>query len=513
MSSKEPVNRDRRKLAPETTTPLIRGEGQTSAADRPDVIERSRSAPQSLSPAEFLRVQRLVGNRAADQLLARRAPVPAARSMSRAAPGDIQRLATAEERRDFGQQYYALLTQLKKGKTSSWPDVHNFVTLAQARHLDTDMPDMYRFLQALDAIVSGGGTEKTKKLAIKQQLDTMDPASRTGPEAYTHVGAAMFAPEMAHGAFKGPAMQALEGAEQARLGGGASDVDVKINLVLDQMQRAYVTHRAALAVLAGGGAAPNTLAIFAGPEWYFRQPTQPYDRNAEKRVVQTFLEISTLYPDMLIMPGSIISGDLKKGTWTNVTNTAPVFWNGNLLIAVHKTETCGELEPLKGVSAMKEPTLFNIGDLRGAMEICADHHKQRAAGEVGRKQKLGGPNLAPSIQIVAGAGQTGSSARSAVRHQGFLMSADSTGQGATMLQVSVAGTARTDTGPEAGQELLHDILPGTTKTHNWVLGEDRAAFRADRIRYGMEILAEDGTGITYAKPTSALKYFPPRAVP
>ncbi len=515
MSSKEHAHNQDRSPARKSTMPqgAAPAPGEMPLIALPDLVQRAKLAPQSLSPADLKQLQRTAGNRAVDQLLARPGPTPAARSLSRVTPGVVQRLATPTERRTFAASYSGLLASLKKGKTDNWPQVHPLLAQAQTLQLDIDMPDMFQQLQALDMIVSGPGDAKARKLAIKQRLASMDPRSRTGPEAYTGISAAMFAPEMNAGAFQGPGMKALELAETGRLGPGASDVDVKINLVLDKLQQAYAMHRVQPPLAAAmGGAPPKVLSIFAGPEWYFREPAGPYTRNAENQIIQTFLEVSALYPDMLIMPGSIVSGDFKKGAWTNVTNSAPVFWNGNHLTTVHKSEACGDITPFKGVKEMKEPSLFNIGDLRGAMEICADHAKRRAAREVERKQKPAGPNLAPSFEIVAGAGQTATAQKSAVRHQGFVMSADSTGQGAQLIQVNVAGATRTDPGFEAGQVLAPDVS-GQTTTHTWQVGEDRAVFRANRIRFGNVILADTATEITYAKNTAALTYYGSRLVP
>ena len=480
----------------------------------PDLARLARFTPGSLSPAGVLQLQRTVGNRAVDQVVQDAGPGAAARILARAQDGVLQRVAEPIEMRAFAAAYQHLLGRILANDPAAWPEVRPLWDRARTEGLDAALPEMWAVLDRLNTAAGGSALQQTQ--AAQALQDTMTPASRTGALAYTGISAGMFSPQLEEGKFVGPAMQGVEAAEKGRLqaatGKPPSDVDVKINVALQQLKSAAAAHRGQ--VLGGGLALAQTLAIFAGPEWYFGSPKAPYTREQQNSILQTFLEISTLYPDMLIMPGTIVSaertGHLWWAGWSNVTNIAPVFWNGNRVTTIHKSVDCGEIRETfqGGPGELAEPTLFDIGSLKGSVEICVDHNRKRAAREVAR---TGGAR--PSFGIVAGAGQTGTAENSAVGHNGFVMSSDSTGQSASLQQVQVvAGVPSAAGGPEAGQRLFADHDPKTEIVHKWKPGEDRIAYRNDRLRYGMVIVRENATEIVYAKARSALTFYGSRNV-
>src|SRR5581483_11980466 len=91
-----------------------------------------------------------------------------------------------------------------------------------------------------------------------------------------------------------------------------------------------------------------TLLVFVGGEFAFRRLDGPCDHDERNQVISAFEDASALYPDMLIMPGTIVSGTPNSGRrgageprWKEVRNTAAAFWNGRLLHMVDKQSDAG----------------------------------------------------------------------------------------------------------------------------------------------------------------------------
>ena len=158
-------------------------------------------------------------------------------------------------------------------------------------------------------------------------------------------------------------------------------------------------------------------------------PVSPAERD---QVIETFRKISRLYPDMVLVPGTIRSGEHRKskaGTWKNIRNTAFAVWNGQLMHTHDKLGNAGDTtvegeNNAKGWAKNKESTkspLFTIGNLQFAIDICADHsttpgRAKAATQKSGRKT---------DVHLVTSAGTSMTAESSATGEgTGFAMGAD-----------------------------------------------------------------------------------------
>ena len=244
------------------------------------------------------------------------------------------------------------------------------------------------------------------------------------------------------------AMKRLQDDEAAMLA-SRSLVEARIMLTIAALARAYTRYHRR-----DDERAPGTFLVFLGPEFWFRGVAGPCEIAEADRVRNVFRAVSLLYPDVLIMPGTIVSGEHYPGfegpsSWFRVRNTAPAFWNGNLIHEVDKQEDAGTtsgIEPLAGEPSVekaqtkgKGSSFFSLGDLRIAIDICADHNIRRAAREAEREQA----ELA-DIHLVSGFGQTITQVDAAFhpRHSTFGLSADSSGGGGSHLRPGTRGFTR-----------------------------------------------------------------------
>lgn len=243
-------------------------------------------------------------------------------------------------------------------------------------------------------------------------------------------------------------MKRLQDDEAAMLA-SRSLVEARITLTIAALARAYTRYHRR-----DDERAPGTFLVFLGPEFWFRGVAGPCEIAEADRVRNVFRAVSLLYPDVLIMPGTIVSGEHYPGfegpsSWFRVRNTAPAFWNGNLIHEVDKQEDAGTtsgIEPLAGEPSVekaqtkgKGSSFFSLGDLRIAIDICADHNIRRAAREAEREQA----ELA-DIHLVSGFGQTITQVDAAFhpRHSTFGLSADSSGGGGSHLRPGTRGFTR-----------------------------------------------------------------------
>lgn len=182
-----------------------------------------------------------------------------------------------------------------------------------------------------------------------------------------------------------------------------SVVEGRIQTTLAALARAYARHHA---VRSPRG---RTLLVFVGGEFMFRHADGPCTRDERDRVLAAFRDASTLYPDMLIMPGTIVSGErVATGhgspIWLKVTNTAPTFGNGSLLHSVDKAGDAGTTggvapafpgdDPAKAHAPGTGTSHFALGTLKVAVDICVDQVSKRAQTER-RDGDLHGDRLGP----------------------------------------------------------------------------------------------------------------------
>lgn len=390
---------------------------------RPDLFGNGN---RPISPADLVALQRTVGNRATSALLRRYRSTTAATTM-------IQRQPTVPQLREFSLRYNAVLNELRRGAriTKYHKQLAELLIVAEKYTLKTALPSMFQQLSALAELAGQKSPDLDRLVAI---LSAFEPGARTGSAAFGAFAGAVFTPEIkggderqgsggGHGGgeFVGEAMQKRANAEGKDSG---IDVEARINLVIAEIAAAYRAHRARFDP---HRASPfdRTLLVFVGPEWFFRRPDRPYTRDELKAVIRAMVAISALFPEMLIVPGTVISADKSMFSgWKNVTNTAIVVWNGNLLKTIDKASDCGDTCGLVAGGRFlggQESPIFGLGDLTFALDICVDFTARRAQQAV-EKEKA-----EADLHILTSAGQGPDPRNTATRHGGFILHADSTG--------------------------------------------------------------------------------------
>ena len=161
-----------------------------------------------------------------------------------------------------------------------------------------------------------------------------------------------------------------------------------MSLVVQALEKAYKAHRAH-----AQGTPGRTIMVFLGGEWHFRHAGAPFTHEERELAIEKCRALSTLYPDVVLMPGTILAykSKDKKQRFTGITNTAPVLWNGTILKQVDKSEPAGDLlgqtEDTFSGDKVKKGSFFELGELRFAIDICVDHETQRARKEARRRAR------------------------------------------------------------------------------------------------------------------------------
>lgn len=350
----------------------------------------------------------------------------------------LLRSPTPQDRRAFAEKWAALEERLEFAMSLGSGDmlvVQELWTEAQAGGwLQAEVPDVHARLKLL----AEGKTERTPAEVV---------GAAQPDREYSAVAAAVHHPAIAGGdqanpykgrgggTFAEPSMTAAEVSEKKRLVAGGLEstplvdlptVDARINLALMEIDKAFHHHRTKPPP---PGVDPGEVVlVYVGPEWFFRRPDRPYTREERDHVVKTVTAASRLYPDMVLMPGTIISADIGAQGAKDLTNTALVALNGELLTTLDKGDDAGDtagLVPgaLFSAEARKKEgsSFFDVGNLRFAIDICVDHQHKRA-------QKEGG---AADVHIVSGAGQSPEWDKVAVGPGGLAIGSDSQGTSGT----------------------------------------------------------------------------------
>jgi hypothetical protein len=266
-------------------------------------------------------------------------------------------------------------------------------------------------------------------------------------------------------------MQARELAEQGPLMGDPNMIPkARLNIVIQEIDKAFIAHRAG--PLPGGVARLDQIvSVFVGPEWYFRRPDRPYTVAEKNLVVETMRAISAVYPHMVIMPGTIVwAKQPTPGQWKDLTNTAPVFWNGQLLKEMDKAQQCGDVSGLvdlaeysKTAAKGKVSPMFDVGNLKFAIEICADHQSRRARKKLGESSLRKGKGV--DVHMVTGAGQVSGLASIVAKPGGIVASSDSdlstrTGEDVKIVTAPpVKGSSDVTAGTEPTGRALTTVTP------------------------------------------------------
>jgi hypothetical protein len=425
-------------------------------------------APALVTPADLLDLQRHIGNTAATQVLARR-------DAGRAKPRLLQRLVSSNELQDFALSYHETLEQLRAMKKPQSIVKHHkaltrLVDRATQAELDRSHPRMFTVLKGLADCATGARPATD----VPTLLGLSDPAQLG---AVGTVAAATFTPRTAKGAYVDKDMQALLEHHQAQQGDQTYDPAVRMNIAISAVEQAYRRHQAAVKGLASQR---ENLMVFLGPEWFFGR-TRPYSQKEYADTVRRIVAASALYPDVVFIPGTILTYKSQKGgTYRGIANFAPVAWHGRLITTIQKGGNAGDWdvkeEFLKGQG---DPT-FTIGDLKLVLDICADHFSGRARGFT----------KDADVQLVTSSGQDPLTTTSGVKPMGFMFGADIDYGGAKFRQADPTATniktgheigaetlAYGDVDPRKGQRRLLDYMPPKARGAPVAAG-DRVTFEA-----------------------------------
>lgn len=496
-----------------------RGNNRGTLAPTPaaDDVRRAWRSPGNLTTADVLTMQRTIGNQATGRLLQREVAPPSSQVQRRAEGGQallqsapegpsplgnryaasipnlrgdavqrqtsrpfapprisraqqptIQRAIAPQARKDFAIRYDSLLSRLKFANQLDPNDRQEILDLRLLADQDggwvaREIPYLHGHLNQLLRLTDGRWVDRQTN--NPKPPSTMVKTFKVPEGNYDMTSFATFAPELqggndqsGGGQFMNQDMRTREQNEQQRLAllnipGTDVTAEARINLVNEEIDSVF--QRNLLAMQQQNIAPERVLTVFVGPEWYFRRPDRPYTRAERNQVIQQMVAISRVYPNMAIMPGTIISADQRVGEWTNLTNTAVVVWNGRLITTIDKGDDCGDSNGLvdpqhfyRAAEGKQRSSLFEIGRIRFALDICVDHHKGRAKQEFletyGKKSLEKGQGV--DVHLVSGAGQHASDKSTTARMGGSVVSSDSTGMGGNLRSVTQSPTKKTELG-------------------------------------------------------------------
>jgi hypothetical protein len=258
--------------------------------------------------------------------------------------------------------------------------------------------------------------------------------SRTTGETYTDTSAELFAPALDdYGAFSGKQFRREEERTRKTLA-QQRDVkektippgDVRIEMLLPRLQQAE--QRRVQASAPGH----NVLGVFLGPEWYFKKAPDPYTVGERDAILDRLSAISSGFPKLLIVPGTIVWRDADRG---EIGNSAPAFYAGALVTMPSKFQNAGDTtgyankaeadeqhmdqahggvaNPATTVPQANleygahrerhkgESSFFQIDNVRFSLEICAD--VGRAVDEIAKRAPFG-PGEGAHVQLLVAHG-------------------------------------------------------------------------------------------------------------
>ena len=361
--------------------------------------------------------------------------------VSRLVADRVQRLPAAADVADIGGRLRKVVEALKTDPNKISEQATAIADLARdsvAGGLDQSNAAAHNVIVRLRTLSLQTPTDAT---AVGQVIQGFDPARAD----FGAAAAATFTPRVSKAgtgpgagttqAPSGPsarpedaAMQALEQEERRQHTAQGSIIKARITLTVQALAKAYARHHSRQRDR-------RTLLVFVGGEFWFRRTDGPCTRDERDEVLDAFKDVSSLYPDALIMPGTIVSGDQIKGLgppiWLRIQNTAAIFWNGSLIHSVDKATDAGTTDGVAAVTSATDvakaqlkgtgPSFTTLGAVRIAMEICADHDGQRAKNEGGHAD----------LHLVTGWGQSVQPKKTVLGpgSRGLAVSADSSGSG------------------------------------------------------------------------------------
>lgn len=234
-----------------------------------------------------------------------------------------------------------------------------------------------------------------------------------------------------------------------------SDLEVRIEKINEKLQEASIH----LEENAQGNT--NTIGVFTAPEWYFSQPDKPYSEQDVELIEAKLMNLSAQYHNMLIIPGSILwQGESDEGK--TLKNTAISYMHGQIVHRVdkynegidvsmytEKSETGrsipqsrqdfkqqwirggGTMEQQVGeLSNNDQTSIFEVGNLKVAVEICADHNSGRARQELnnlmGNSDEIENDGFDLQILLSAGATFSNNDDKNGLKSSGVAISNDAT---------------------------------------------------------------------------------------
>jgi hypothetical protein len=267
---------------------------------------------------------------------------------------------------------------------------------------------------------------------------------------WTHVAGASFTPQRQRAEVSdGSLFEDVDAETEFKdgTGQGLSDLDALIRFATIEIDKANGKHQAELAL--PGITAPDraaTVMVFLGPEWMFSNRQTPVSPPERDSTIEKFRKLSVLYPQMVLVPGTIRSGKPRKakkhtGHWKDIRNTVFVVWNGRVVHTHDKQGDVGDTnvasahpaqDPVKRYGGSKKDKqemakdpIFQLANLKFAIEICGDHFDRRA-------QKALGTDPAANVHLVTAAGTTPQREKSATGpNGGIMLGSDVDGSGPT----------------------------------------------------------------------------------
>jgi hypothetical protein len=214
-----------------------------------------------------------------------------------------------------------------------------------------------------------------------------------------------------------------------------------MNIAITAIEQAYRRHQQAMESMPA--TAGETLMVFLGAEWFFGKG-RPYSMKEYEGTVRRIVAVSALYPDVIFIPGTILTYNKRKGdTYIGVRNFAPVAWHGRHITTIQKRLHGGDLAKEHFIGGEDEDPTFTLGDLKLALDICQDHFNSRARGWA----------TDADVQIVTSSGQNPTAEKSAVGPYGFMIGADVVYSGPSFLQADPEAEQK-----KAGQFISAEVL-------------------------------------------------------
>jgi len=191
------------------------------------------------------------------------------------------------------------------------------------------------------------------------------------------------------------------------------NVQAQIATLLARLDDAYTSHLLQVQALKAENPQfdeSGVLSVFVGPEWFFGF-VRVYTAGQKQQVVDAIVDASKRYPNLLIMPGTILWSPDNVG----ILNTLPVVLDGVLLResskkrwggdSSDKTKMITDDHPSRRqfVRREDESPFLQIGNLDIAIDICQDHYQAKAKMEMYSKLN---PGTGTDLHIITSSGQS-----------------------------------------------------------------------------------------------------------